>query len=71
MNRLNQTEPATFLILLCWAFFRDSVFLYFKATPRANSTHLLELRDVKTPVLYIIIRLCYGETPKTVHYVRE
>jgi hypothetical protein len=28
MNRLNQTEPATFSILLCWAFFRDSVFLY-------------------------------------------
>jgi hypothetical protein len=30
MNRHNQTEPATFLILSCWAFFRDSVFLYFK-----------------------------------------
>jgi hypothetical protein len=30
MNRLNQTEPATFLILLCWTFFRDSVFLYFR-----------------------------------------
>jgi hypothetical protein len=29
MNRLNQTEPATFSILSCWAFFRDSVFLYF------------------------------------------
>jgi hypothetical protein len=29
MNRLNQTEPATFSILLCWTFFRDSVFLYF------------------------------------------
>jgi hypothetical protein len=30
MNRLNQTEPATFSILPCWAFFRDSVFIYFK-----------------------------------------
>jgi hypothetical protein len=30
MNRLNQTEPATFSILLRWTFFRDSVFLYFK-----------------------------------------
>jgi hypothetical protein len=29
MNRLNQTEPATFSILSCWAFFWDSVFLYF------------------------------------------
>jgi hypothetical protein len=29
MNRLNQTEPATFSILSCWAFFRDSVFIYF------------------------------------------
>jgi hypothetical protein len=25
MNRLNQTEPATFSLLSCWAFFRDSV----------------------------------------------
>jgi hypothetical protein len=30
MNRLNQTEPATFSILPCWAFFRDSVFINFK-----------------------------------------
>jgi hypothetical protein len=29
MNRLNQTEPATFSILPCWAFFRDSVFIYY------------------------------------------
>jgi hypothetical protein len=29
MNRLNQTEPATFSILPCWDFFRDSVFIYF------------------------------------------
>jgi hypothetical protein len=29
MNKLSQTEPATFIILPCWAFFRDSVFLYF------------------------------------------
>jgi hypothetical protein len=28
MKRLNQTEPATFSILPCWAFFRDSVFIY-------------------------------------------
>jgi hypothetical protein len=28
MNMLNQTEPATFSILSCWAFFRDSFFLY-------------------------------------------
>jgi hypothetical protein len=29
MSRLNQTEPATFSILPRWAFFRDSVFIYF------------------------------------------
>jgi hypothetical protein len=29
MNRLNQTESATFSILPCWAFFRDSYFLLF------------------------------------------
>jgi hypothetical protein len=29
VNRLNQTEPATFSILPCWAFFRDSIFIYF------------------------------------------
>jgi hypothetical protein len=29
MNRLNQTEPATFSILPCWALFRDSVSIYF------------------------------------------
>jgi hypothetical protein len=32
MNRLNQTEPATFTIVPCWAFLRDSVFLYFMVT---------------------------------------
>jgi hypothetical protein len=30
MNRLNQTEPATFSILPCWAFFKDSIFIYFR-----------------------------------------
>jgi hypothetical protein len=29
MNRLNQTEFATFSILSCWNFFRDSVFSLF------------------------------------------
>jgi hypothetical protein len=29
MNRLYQTEPTTFSILLCWTFFKDSVFLFF------------------------------------------
>jgi hypothetical protein len=36
MNRLNQTEPATFSILYCWTFFRDSVFLYFICLKRPN-----------------------------------
>jgi hypothetical protein len=30
MNRLNHTKPATFSILPCWAFFRDSVYFYFQ-----------------------------------------
>jgi hypothetical protein len=34
MNRFNQTEPATFSILPCWAFFRGSHFLYFKEQPK-------------------------------------
>jgi hypothetical protein len=34
MNRVNQNEPATFSILSCWAFFRDSFFLYFKDQPK-------------------------------------
>jgi hypothetical protein len=29
MNRLNQPKPATFSILPCYVFFRDSLFLYF------------------------------------------
>jgi hypothetical protein len=36
MNRLNQTEPATFSILPCWAFFGDSYFLYFVGTMHRN-----------------------------------
>ena len=26
MNRLNQTEPASFSVLLCWALFTGSIF---------------------------------------------
>jgi hypothetical protein len=39
MKRLNQTEPATFSILPCWDFFRNSIFefnyifLYFEVMP--------------------------------------
>jgi hypothetical protein len=32
MNRLNQTEPATFSILPWWTFFRNSVFIYLMIT---------------------------------------
>jgi hypothetical protein len=35
MNRLNQTESATFSILPCWAFLRDSYFLYFYESARS------------------------------------
>jgi hypothetical protein len=37
MNRLNQTEPATFSILPCWAFFRDSVFIYYYFIHQRNT----------------------------------
>jgi hypothetical protein len=43
MNRLNQTEPATFSILSCWAFFRDSVFIYaiiLVKMPKISTTRL-------------------------------
>jgi hypothetical protein len=42
MNRLNQTEPATFSILLCWTFFKVSVFLYFKLG-LASRSHVMVL----------------------------
>jgi hypothetical protein len=41
MNRLNQTEPATFSILLCWAFFRDSVFIYFMILLKQKSHQMI------------------------------
>jgi hypothetical protein len=37
MNRLNQTEPETFSILPCWAFFRDSYFLYVETIFEMNT----------------------------------
>jgi hypothetical protein len=36
MNRLNQTEPATFLILSFWAIFRDFVFSILLYLPPNN-----------------------------------
>jgi hypothetical protein len=38
MNRLNQTEPATFSIKPCWAFFRVSYFLYSITWNQINIT---------------------------------
>ena len=38
MNRLSQTEPAIFVILLCWAFIRGSFSLYFETFERQLST---------------------------------
>jgi hypothetical protein len=36
MIMLNQTKPATFSVLPCWAFFRDSVFLQFRIPSKAR-----------------------------------
>jgi hypothetical protein len=49
MIRLNQTEPATFSILPCWAFFRDSVFLYFE-----ENTLLIDIIYNKTRIVYFL-----------------
>jgi hypothetical protein len=43
MNRLNQTEPATFSILPCWAFFRGSIFIYFVINASDGFSHILLL----------------------------
>jgi hypothetical protein len=58
MNRLNQTEPATFSIMPCWAFFGDSYFLYFIATSAllcrveaVKSRLVHSIRDVIFPIL--------------------
>ena len=43
INRLNQTEPATFAILLFWALFRGANFLYLpdiETNDRANGHFL-------------------------------
>jgi hypothetical protein len=47
INRLNQTEPATFSIVLYWTFSRDSVFLYLVCwlTNFRNNINLLIFSD--------------------------
>jgi hypothetical protein len=47
MNKLNQTEAATFSILLCWTFFRDPVFLYFVANRACNIFNFVVLDFLK------------------------
>jgi hypothetical protein len=49
MKRLNQTEPATFSIMTCWAFFRDSYFLYFTFSGPSGSL-MLSLLSVENGV---------------------
>jgi hypothetical protein len=46
-NRLNQTEPTTFSIVLCWTFSRHSVFLYLVCwlTNFRNNINLLIFSD--------------------------
>jgi predicted PP-loop superfamily ATPase len=47
MNRLNQTEPTTFSILLCWAFFRDSVFLYLSLITDVETEAMVKFKTIK------------------------
>jgi hypothetical protein len=61
MNRLNQTEPATFSILPCWAFFRDSVFIYFmkiRYSVRALKTGLNILKQWRVISFEVIFSNC-------------
>jgi hypothetical protein len=44
MNRLNQTEPVTFSILLCWTVFRDSDFLYWRYCHIIEKKNYFELK---------------------------
>jgi hypothetical protein len=48
------TEPATFSILLCWAFFRDSYFLYFISTEYLHSLCL----NINQTFLPVILGIC-------------
>jgi hypothetical protein len=61
MNRLKQTEPATFSILPCWAFFRDSYFsLFYKMFDKA--AHILKKIQYSVATLYFPRRL--AQIPK-------
>jgi hypothetical protein len=52
MNRLNQTEPATFSILSFWAFCRDSLFHYLGV--RQQTSNAAEYGEFgRVPVLII------------------
>ena len=48
MNRLNQTESATFAILLVWDFFMGSVFVYFALDMRFCCSVESDIKNVKT-----------------------
>jgi hypothetical protein len=84
MNRLNQTEPATFPILSCLAFFGDSVFIYFSRHTTKEIPKLalllapLNLSDVqllfrnKYAILICTISIAnYFSTLHFFKYVRE
>jgi hypothetical protein len=52
MNRLNQTEPATFSILSCWAFFKDSYFSLFCYGNKVAYPDFLSTSTSKTFVVW-------------------
>jgi hypothetical protein len=65
MNRLNQTEPATFSILPCWAFFRDSVFYLFYMAKCLVTWKIL--KKVDQQFVYMILRII---TLKAIYDIR-
>jgi hypothetical protein len=66
MNRLNQTEPATFSILPCWAFFGDSVFIYFISKLVLYSRHgIAQNAKVRVVCWFSLIKPAHKK--KTMH----
>jgi hypothetical protein len=83
MNRLNQTEPATFSILLCWTFFRDSFYLCFselcpgqrsRYSSRSCALHIYPLRYIYLQSLmfiYLNIFCSFRVIPRTKFFKKE
>jgi hypothetical protein len=70
MNRLDQTEPATFSILLFYAFFKNFVFLYFILQ---QCIYLLykEHIDQVEPIHFLLVDMWYFEAIHTYKWINN